>query len=116
MTNHLHLIANCEEPFQLSDTIRDFKRHSAKTIFNQIQNEPESRRENFVQLFKNATKNESKSNVFKFWKTSNHAIELYSKKISLGQDKLHTQQSGGGEICCKARVLVVFFGIKLHRR
>jgi len=87
MTNHIHLIANCNEPFQLSDTIRDFKRHSAKTILNQIMNEPESRRENFVSLFKNAAKNSSKSKVFKFWKTGNHAIELNSEKFLW--DKIH---------------------------
>jgi len=81
MTNHLHLIANCEEPFQLSDTIRDFKRHSAKTILSQIFNQPESRRENLVAIFKNARKINAKSKNLKFWKTGNHAIELYSEKF-----------------------------------
>lgn len=81
MTNHLHVICNSEEPFTLSDTIRDFKRHSAKTILNQIENEPESRRENFQLLFRKAAKNNSKSKNFKFWKTGNHAIELYSEKF-----------------------------------
>ena len=81
MTNHLHLIANCEEPFQLSNIIRDFKRHSARTILSQIMNEPESRRENFVSIFKNAANKSSKSTTFKFWKTGNHAIELYSEKF-----------------------------------
>ena len=81
MTNHLHLIANCDEPYQLSYTIRDFKRHSARTILNQIQNEPESRRENFVSLFKKAAKKSSRSKNFKFWKTGNHAIEVYNEKF-----------------------------------
>ncbi len=81
MTNHLHLITNCEEPFQLSDTIRNFKRHSAKTILDQIINEPESRRENLIVIFKNAAKVSSKSKNHKFWKTGNHAIELYSEKF-----------------------------------
>ncbi|MEO0573309.1 MAG: transposase [Bacteroidota bacterium] len=81
MTNHLHLVANCDEPFQLSDTIRDFKRHSARTILDQIVNEPESRRENFVSLFKKAADKNSKNKVFKFWKTGNHAIELYAEKF-----------------------------------
>jgi putative transposase len=31
MTNHLHLMVNCTEPFQLKDAIRDFKRHTVKT-------------------------------------------------------------------------------------
>lgn len=81
MTNHLHMVANCNEPFQLKDTIRDFKRYSAKKILGQIQNEPESRRENFMLLFKKAAKKNAKSKVFKFWKTGNHAIELYSEKF-----------------------------------
>lgn len=79
MTNHLHLIANCDEPFQLSDTIRDFKRHSARTILEQINNQPESRRENLMSIFKNAADKNSKSKVLKFWKTGNHAIEIYSE-------------------------------------
>lgn len=81
MTNHLHLIANCDEPFQLGDTVRDFKRHSARTVLDQIINAPESRRENLVSIFKNAARESSKSKAFKFWKTGNHAIELYSEKF-----------------------------------
>ncbi|MEO9511661.1 MAG: transposase, partial [Flavobacteriaceae bacterium] len=81
MTNHLHLVANCNEPFQLRDTIRDFKRYSAKRIIGQIRNEPESRRENFMFLFKNAAMKNSKGKGFKFWKTGNHAIDLYSEKF-----------------------------------
>ncbi|MEP4946679.1 MAG: transposase, partial [Flavobacteriaceae bacterium] len=68
-------------PFQLRDTIRDFKRYSAKRIIGQIRNEPESRRENFMFLFKNAAMKNSKSKGFKFWKTGNHAIDLYSEKF-----------------------------------
>jgi putative transposase len=52
MTNHLHLIANCNEPFELKDVIRDFKRHTVKQVLFQIQNEPESRREWIVKLLK----------------------------------------------------------------
>ncbi len=81
MTNHLHLIANCNEPFQLSDAIRDFKRHSARTILDQIMNEPESRRENFMSIFRKENAGESKNRTFKFWKTGNHAIELYTEKF-----------------------------------
>lgn len=81
MTNHLHVICNSDETFTLSDTIRDFKRRSAKTILNQIENEPVSRRENFQLLFRKATKNNSKSKNFKFWKTDNPAIKLNSEKF-----------------------------------
>ncbi len=81
MTNHLHLIANCNEPFQLKDTIRDFKRHSARRVLNQIVHEPDSRREHFMAIFKEAAQNHSKRGTYKFWKTGNHAIEVYSEKF-----------------------------------
>lgn len=85
MTNHLHLIVNCNEPFELKDTIRDFKRHTAKQIFFQIQNEPESRREWLMKLFENAGKKSAQNENLKFWKSGNHAIELYSDKFVWGK-------------------------------
>ncbi len=36
MSNHLHLVVNCDEPFQLKDTIRDFKQYTARRILKQI--------------------------------------------------------------------------------
>jgi REP element-mobilizing transposase RayT len=45
MSNHIHLIVNCNLPFELSDVIRDFKKFISKKIVQQIQTEPESRRE-----------------------------------------------------------------------
>ena len=51
MTNHLHMVLNCNEPFQLKDVIRDFKRHTVKTIIDQIINKPVSRREWMLREF-----------------------------------------------------------------
>ena len=31
MTNHLHLVVNCDDPFELKDVIRDFKKAYRKT-------------------------------------------------------------------------------------
>lgn len=81
MTNHLHLIANCNEPFQLKDAIRDFKRYSALTILNQIVNEPESRRDHFISIFKKSAQKHSKNGEHKFWQTGTYAIELYSEEF-----------------------------------
>lgn len=44
MNNHIHLIAQAKNE-NLSDLIRDFKKYTAKTILDKVQNEPESRRE-----------------------------------------------------------------------
>ncbi|MEX1003067.1 MAG: transposase [Crocinitomicaceae bacterium] len=81
MTNHLHLIVNCDDPYKLKDTIRDFKRHTAKQPFFQIQNEAESRREWLMRLFKEAGERSSQNENLKFWQTGNHAIELYTEKF-----------------------------------
>lgn len=81
MSNHLHLIVNCNEPFQLSDTIRDFKRHTVKKILSQIVNEPESRREWLLKGFQEAGDKNARNKTYKFWQTGNHAIELYNEKF-----------------------------------
>lgn len=44
MSNHIHMIIQSRDG-KLSDLVRDFKKISAKTILNAIQNELESRRE-----------------------------------------------------------------------
>ncbi|MEO9531733.1 MAG: transposase [Crocinitomicaceae bacterium] len=81
MTNHLHLIANCNEPFELKNTIRDFKRHTVKQVLFQIINEPESRREWILELLKQNGENFQANQKIKFWQSGNHAIELYSEKF-----------------------------------
>lgn len=79
MTNHLHMVVNCDAPFLLSDVIRDFKRHTVKQIINQIQDEPESRREWLLSLFRENGQNYARNKSIKFWQTGNHAIELYNE-------------------------------------
>ena len=82
MTNHLHLIVNTNHPYELRDAIRDFKRHTTKKIIAQIKNEPESRREWMLAAFEKAGKESAKSKTHKFWKTSNHAIELVNEHFT----------------------------------
>jgi putative transposase len=81
MTNHFHMIVNTNEPFELKDVIRDFKKFSAKKILFQIMNEPESRREWMLNEFRKAASESSKHKTFKFWKVGNHAIELYTERF-----------------------------------
>lgn len=81
MTNHLHMIVNCNEPFQLSDVIRDFKRHKVKRILKQIQEEPESRREWLLKLFEENGAKSERNKKYKFWQSGNHVIKLYSEKF-----------------------------------
>ena len=81
MSNHLHMMVNTNEPFQLKDVIRDFKKFTSKKILQQIQNEPESRREWMLKLFEDEAESSKKHTYFKFWQVGNHAIELYSEKF-----------------------------------
>ena len=81
MSNHLHMVANCNEPFQLKDVIRDFKRHTVKTIIDQIINKPESRREWMLREFEAAADKTDRNKTYKFWKSGNHAIELFTEKF-----------------------------------
>ena len=81
MTNHLHLICRAKEGFQLSDILRDFKRHTAKHILLSIKNEPESRREWILKLLKEAGSKNQKNKEYQIWRQDNHPIELYTNKV-----------------------------------
>lgn len=87
MSNHIHMIVNTHEPYQLKDTIRDFKKFTSKKILDQIQNEPESRKEWMLKLFEQEALPSKKHKNYKFWKEGNHAIELFTEKFVW--DKIH---------------------------
>jgi REP element-mobilizing transposase RayT len=77
MSNHIHLIIQSEEG-KLSDLIRDFKKFTAKSILEKIQNSPESRREWILERFMLAAQNHSRNKKYQFWQYGNHAEEIYS--------------------------------------
>src|SRR5690606_17013226 len=80
MTNHVHVIWHSENG-TLSDTIRDFKKFTARQILETIQSEPESRMEWLLHRFSwNAAQNE-RSSAFQFWTHENHAVEITSRKF-----------------------------------
>lgn len=81
MSNHVHLIANTNEPFLLKDTLRDLKKFTAKKILNQIVEQPESRREWLLALFEINSLDKNGNKNHKFWQEGNHAIELFSEKF-----------------------------------
>ena len=83
MSNHLHLVVSAKEGFQLSNIIRDFKRHTSKTIITEIlTNNKESRQEWMLKLFKYFAKYNKNNTTNQFWKRDNHPAELpYNKWI-----------------------------------
>jgi REP element-mobilizing transposase RayT len=80
MSNHIHMIIQSSNG-NLSDLIRDFKKFTAKTILEKIQNESESRREWMLERFKLATQSHSRNKNYQFWKYGNHPEEIYSNKF-----------------------------------
>jgi putative transposase len=82
MPSHLHMLVNTNEPFQLADVIRDFKKFISKKIISQIKAEPESRREWLLEKFSEAGRRNNKIKYYKFWQDGNHAIEIYSEEVT----------------------------------
>ena len=78
MSNHIHMIIQSNVG-ELSNLLRDFKKFTAKTILNKIQNEPESRREWMLERFKLATESHSRNKNYQFWQYGNHAEEIYTE-------------------------------------
>jgi len=77
MSNHVHLIAKAQEGYQLSDILRDLKKHTSKRIVENIAEEPESRREWLLSLLQKAGVENSKNQSYQLWRNDNHPIELH---------------------------------------
>lgn len=82
MINHLHLIVNSNENFELSATIRDFKKFTSKACINQIISGVESRKEWMLKLFSGFALESTRHKDYMFWQQGNHAIELYNPKFT----------------------------------
>jgi REP element-mobilizing transposase RayT len=63
MSNHIHLLARSQKG-NLSDFIRDFKRHTSKKIFETIEQINESRREWLLMIFRYAARSHSRNNEY----------------------------------------------------
>ena len=81
MNNHIHMIADTENPFILRDVIRDFKKFTSRKITTEMSENLNDKNRQFLSRFKIAGENHCKSINFKVWKDGNHAIELYSNKF-----------------------------------
>ncbi len=98
MSNHLHLMAGAEEPFRLSDILRDFKKFTANKIKYQIRNSNrESRTEWLDQLLQWYARKTAGKKDFTLWQSDNHPIEVYSPKVieqKLGYIHLNPVRAG----------------------
>ena len=82
MTNHLHLILSTEQPFKLSDVLRDFKKFTSKAIIKAIQeNQKESRSGWMLWLFKKAGEKNNRNEEYQLWQQNNHPVECSTSEI-----------------------------------
>jgi len=78
MTNHIHIIARSNNG-KLSDTIRDFRKYTARNVIDAIIAGPESRREWLLHRLEwNAAQHERNSK-YQLWTHENHAIYVTTK-------------------------------------
>ena len=85
MTNHIHLICRTEEPFRMSDFIRDFKQFTAKKIVEEIKNTSESRKDWMLYRFELAGKYDKRITKYRFWQDTSHPVELISNEFIEGR-------------------------------
>jgi len=81
MHSHLHLICRAAQGHRLSDILRDFKKFTSKKIVQQIEDEPESRREWLLPLLHKYCEHLKRDQKYKLWQDGNHAKVIYSNKF-----------------------------------
>ena len=72
MSNHLHMICSCRDGFELSDTLRDFKKFTSTTIANAIENNMQESRRNWMMWLLR------QDGETQFWQPCNHPEEIRS--------------------------------------
>ena len=96
MSNHIHCILSAEAG-NLSGIIRDLKSFTAKRIYAQIIEGPESRREWLTLVCKYAAGGHNRNEEFQIWSHDNHAEEVWSWKfIRQKMDYLHNNPVKAG--------------------
>ena len=76
MTNHIHIVCSCEEPFRISEFLRDFKKFTSRQIMIRISEIGESRRYWLRSHFSFNARRIGRAKNFKIWRDDNHAINL----------------------------------------
>ncbi len=88
MSNHIHLIIAAKHG-NLGDVVRDLKAHTARQILASVQQEPESRREWMLSVFKYAAGGHSRNTHYQLWTHENHAVfmnpmipEMFAQRLN----------------------------------
>ena len=80
MSNHVHLMVRSGTG-QLSDTIRDLKRHTSKTIIKSIKKMHESRRNWMLTQMRKQANRHLRNELYQLWTHENHPISIKSNRF-----------------------------------
>lgn len=82
MSSHIHMAVKANDTLTLSDILRDFKKFTANTILDKIENgKSESRREWLLHRFAYRGATSSGNRKYRFWKLDNHPINLFTLPV-----------------------------------
>jgi len=81
MSNHAHLVAEAQPGFQLSNILRDMKKHTSKKIVAEIQLINESRKDWMLYRFVYSGKLDPKIKDYRFWQEGNFPRQCNSPEM-----------------------------------
>jgi putative transposase len=82
MTNHMHLVIHSND-MPIEFIVRDFKRHTSKTLYECIRDNPKESRDWMIYLMERAGKYNSMNNDYQFWQNGYHPVHLHSEDLIL---------------------------------
>lgn len=95
MSNHVHAIVSCDG--ELSDVVRDMKKHTSKELIKAMRSIHESRREWMLKKFEYAAKRVKKGVNYKVWQDGYHPVHLSTNQmIDQRIDYIHNNPVGEG--------------------
>ena len=106
MSNHIHLIANSPAG-ELSNTLRDFKKFTAKNIIESIVEGNESRKEWMLNRFQFNAQRHSRNENYQLWTHENHALVIYSPQFAMEKlEYLHNNPVRAGFVKQSGRLYI----------
>lgn len=88
MTNHLHLMAQAEQGYGLSLIANDFKKFTTKIILEDIDAEPEVRRNWIIKKFEDASTSRKLIEKFQVWQSRINPVYIDLKNTTTINDQI----------------------------
>lgn len=82
MTNHIHMIIQTKNGEDLAALVRDFKRFTARVVYNELKKDPTESRKNWILwIMESQGKKSSSNEKVKVWRHENHPVALVTNEM-----------------------------------